>query len=244
MQIQSDTSVETGNISTMNINKIALLSSALLISSSLFADNHSNTAINSTVNTANNGSTKTAPSYGDNPNLLKVLAVKTQEKVQSTAEKVGAATERGIAKIKPTVDHTWNGTKQYTTEQAVIARDNTREGIDVAVQKVKQTKENILGSSAPSHVPIERGSLSQQAQNVQQSNNVQQTSTAPQATPQYITPAIAPTAVGQETVPVSPALNQGSPTTEAEIQRQPLPIENNATPNNVTSSNDNAGLPR
>ncbi|AMW77754.1 hypothetical protein AMD27_01835 [Acinetobacter sp. TGL-Y2] len=217
----------------MNINKIALLSSALLISTPLFAD------------TQTNSTTKTAPSYGDNPNLLKVLAVKTQEKVQSTAEKVGAATERGIAKIKPTVDNTWNGTKEYTSEQAVIMRDNTREGIDVAVQKVKKTKENILGSNAPNNVPIERGSLSQQA------NTVQQTNTAQQPTPQYITPAVAPTAVVQETPPVSPALNQDSPTTEAEIQRQSLPIQNttqNSTTQNSQSStsNDDAdeGLPR
>ena len=190
----------------MNMTKTVLLSSALLLSTPIFAE--------ATTNSAPTNATKPAPSYGDNPNLLKVLAVKTQEKVQSTAEKVGAATERGIAKIKPSIDNTWNGTKQYTTEQAVIARDNTREGIDVAVKKVKKTKENIVGTSAPNNVPIERGSLSQE-------------SAPTQAAPQYIAPA------------VNPAPVQNTATVEPEIQRQSLPTQNSAT-----SDDSDAGLPR
>lgn len=193
------------------MKKIALISSALLITTPLFAET----------------TTKAAPSYGDNPNLLKVLAVKTQEKVQSTAEKVGAATERGIAKIKPSIDNTWNGTKEYTTEQAVIARDNTREGIDVAVKKVKQTKESIVGTSSPNNVPIERGSLSQASNNEQQ------------AAPQYIAPTVVSAPVVQNTAPVNPSFNQNSSTVEPEIQRQSLPIQNS------TSNEDpDAGLPR
>ena len=199
----------------MNMTKITLLSSALLLSTSIFADTQTDSVATSTV--------KTAPSYGDNPNLLKVLAVKTQEKVQSTAEKVGAATERGIAKIKPTIDNTWNGTKEYTTEQAVIARDNTREGIDVAVKKVKQTKENIVGSSTPNNVPIERGSMSQQANTVQQPTS----------------PYIAPATV---TAPVTPVVDQNTSSVEPEIQRQSLPIQN--SPSTNSTSGDDAGLPR
>ncbi|NHC02946.1 hypothetical protein G9F31_04060 [Acinetobacter sp. 187] len=210
----------------MNMTKMALISSALLITTPLFAET----------------TTQTTPSYGDNPNLLKVLAVKTQEKVQSTAEKVGAATERGIAKIKPSIDNTWNGTKEYTTEQAVIARDNTREGIDVAVKKVKQTKENIVGSSTPNNVPIERGSLSQQTNTVQQPNNVQQATTTQQAAPQYITPAVAPEAV-------TPTLNQNTATVEPEIQRQSLPTQNSpstnsSSQNNTSNDDSDAGVPR
>lgn len=227
----------------MNINKIALLSSAMLISTPLFADTQSNSAINSTVNTANNSSTKTAPSYGDNPNLLKVLAVKTQEKVQSTAEKVGAATERGIAKIKPTVDNTWNGTKEYTSEQAVIVRDNTRQGIDTAVKKVKQTKENLVGSGG---VPIERNAMSEPApQNSQigQSNTVQYSAPIQQNTQT----AHAPAPVAASIQPAQP-IQTNTPTTDdsklnqnadTEIQRQSLPFQNN-----TNSNDDNAGLPR
>lgn len=199
----------------MNINKIALISSALLISTPLFAD------------TQTNSTTKTTPSYGDNPNLLKVLAVKTQEKVQSTAEKVGAATERGIAKIKPTVDNTWNSTKEYTTEQAVIARDNTREGIDTAVKKVKQTKENLVGSGG---VPIQRGAMSQSAP---QNNPVIQNNTVEYSAPMHqTTQPIQTNATNTD----DSNLNQNADT---EIQRQSLPIQNNAT-----SNDDNAGLPR
>ncbi|QIO09930.1 hypothetical protein [Acinetobacter lanii] len=216
----------------MNMTKMALISSALLITTPLFAET----------------TTQTTPSYGDNPNLLKVLAVKTQEKVQSTAEKVGAATERGIAKIKPTIDNTWNGTKEYTTEQAVIARDNTREGIDVAVKKVKQTKENIVGSSTPNNVPIERGSLSQQTNTVQQSNNVQQATTTQQAAPQYITPAVAPEAPTPTPTP-TPTLNQNTATVEPEIQRQSLPTQNSpstnsSSQNNTSNDDSDAGVPR
>lgn len=201
----------------MNMNKTILLSSALLITTSLFAETQT---------------TKATPSYGDNPNLIKVLAVKTQEKVQSTAEKVGAATERGIAKIKPAVDSTWNGTKDYTTEQATIARDNTRAGIDTAVKKVQQTKENIVGTSGPNNVPIERGSLSQ--------SNVQ-------PAPAYIPPQITNDATHTQPAPtyvekLEPS--QTTTTTEAEIQRQSLPIQ--STPAQAPHSIDDtdSGLPR
>lgn len=129
----------------MNITHTILLSSALLITSPLFAETQT---------------AKGAPAYGDNPNIIKVLAVKAQNSVQSTADKVGAATERGIAKIKPGLDNTWNGTKEYTTEQAVLARDNTREGIDTAVKKVKQTKANMVGESGTNTVAIEHPSQS------------------------------------------------------------------------------------
>ena len=51
---------------------------------------------------------KAPPAYGDNPNIFKVLAHKTQEKVQHTAEKVEDATETGLAKIKPKVNQAWD----------------------------------------------------------------------------------------------------------------------------------------
>lgn len=206
----------------MNMTKTALLTSALLLTSSLYAET---------------GTVQAGPDYGDNPNIFKVLALKTQASVQNTAEKVGAATERGIAKIKPSIDNTWNGTKEYTTEQAVIARDNTREGIDTAVKKVKQTKENIVGTSAPNNVPIQKGNLSQDSGTMQQSTS--QYAVPQQSTPQYIEPTVVNTApVIQNTAPTSPTLNQNTSAPEAEIQRQSLPIQNSSP------DDSDAGLPR
>lgn len=98
--------------------------------------------------------------YGDNPNIFRVLAHKTGEAVQNTAEKVGDATEKGIHKIKPSFDESIENTKKYTSEKAIIARDNTRQGIDTAVKKVEQTKDRVMGKNSY-NVPIEQGSLSQ-----------------------------------------------------------------------------------
>ena len=176
---------------------------------------------------AQNQNTTKETTYGDNPNIVRVLAGKTQSAVQNTAEKIGAATERGIAKIKPTVDNTWNGTKEYTTEQAVIARDNTRQGIDTAVKKVKETKENLVGSGG---VPIERGAMSQ---STPQNDSVSQNTSVQYNAPiQQIAPPI------QTNVPTTdnPNLN---PNSDSEIQRQSLPVQNNAN-----SDDSDAGLPR
>ena len=57
------------------------------------------------------------PTYGDNPNIFEVLAHKTSDTVVNTAEKVGDATERGVAKIKPKVNQAWdNITAKHTVE--------------------------------------------------------------------------------------------------------------------------------
>lgn len=195
---------------------------------------------------AQNQDTSKETTYGDNPNIVRVLAGKTQSAVQNTAEKIGAATERGIAKIKPTVDNTWNGTKEYTTEQAVIARDNTRQGIDTAVKKVKETKENLVGSGG---VPIERGAMSQpipqnnqiiQNNTVQYSAPIQQNIQTAQASfePAPVPASVQPAQQVSSSLPATddPNLNQNA---DAEIQRQSLPIQNN-----TTSNNDDSGLPR
>lgn len=184
--------------------------------------------------------TKTAPAYGDNPNLITVLAVKAQEKVQNTAERIGAATERGVAKIKPGVDNTWNKTKTFTNEKAELAKENTSKGIDTAVNKVKQTKDNVLGTNTGS-VPIERGSLSQ-------SSNV------PQAQTQYVTPTqvqSAPVQVNQAVpansqviqLPTNTAQNAPN-TVEPEITKQSLPIENTAPQKVATNDEISNDVPR
>lgn len=104
--------------------------------------------------------TKTPPPYGDNPNIFKVLAHKTGEKVQNTAERVGAATERGIDKIKPKVDNAWEETKTYTEEQSERAKASLQRGANKVAETANNTRDVIVGTNKGS-VPIERGSLSQ-----------------------------------------------------------------------------------
>ncbi len=187
--------------------------------------------------------------YGDNPNIFRVLAHKTGEAVQNTAEKVGTATEKGIQKIKPSLDATIENTKTYTTEQATIARDNTRQGIDTAVKKVEQTKDRITGKTSY-NIPIEQGSLSQSSTTVNPSQN--------NAVP-YTAPIIQNAPVSSQPIQQIP-LPQNNVPEEAEIQKRSLPIENNATPSpsnehNATTNNssvsstkdskdDDSGVPR
>ena len=62
----------------------------------------------STQDSPNSAKAAAHPPYGENPNIFKVFAYKTQEKVINTADKVGEVTENGIAKIKPKVDQAWD----------------------------------------------------------------------------------------------------------------------------------------
>lgn len=126
----------------MNIFKESIITAGLLIcgSTAVFAQEAQ--------------AVKKVPAYGDNPNIIRVLAVKTQEKVVDVVERIGAATERGIAKVKPNVEKTWDKTKTLTTDTAKTARDKT-------VQTVTRTKEVVLGQNNSSAIPIESGSLSQ-----------------------------------------------------------------------------------
>ena len=201
-----------------------VLTSAVLIAPSLYAQTEQ---------------TKQTPPYGDNPNIFKVLAYKTGSAIQNTAEKVGNATEKGIHKIKPKIDETVENTKTYTTEQATIARDNTREGIDKTVKKVEQTKDRILGKT-DSNVPIEQGSLSQ-------------SSTPPSSTMNNVAPVSAPTVTTETPVSAPPVQQvaqqnvQNTVTEEPEIKKQSLPIENTAIPANSNvnkPSDDETGIPR
>lgn len=126
--------------------KILSFSAALLATSSLYAE----------IST----DTKTPPPYGDNPNIFKVLAHKTGEKVQNTAERVGAAAERGVEKIKPKVDDTWQEAKTYTEEQSERAKAGLQRGADKVAETANHTRDAIVGTNKGS-VPIEFGSLSQ-----------------------------------------------------------------------------------
>lgn len=171
--------------------------------------------------------------YGDNPNIFKVLAHKTGSAIQNTAEKVGTATEKGIKKIKPQFDETIKNTKSYTTEQATIARDNTRQGIDTAVKKVEQTKDSVLGRTT-SNVPIQQGSLSQSSTPPKSTMNNTNIATA------TITVTEAP--IVMQPIPQAQQQPQNTILEEPEIKKQSLPIEN--TENKPMKSDDDAGIPR
>ena len=176
--------------------------------------------------------------YGDNPNIFRVLAHKTSEAVQNTAEKVGTATEKGIQKIKPSFDATIENTKNYTTEQATIARDNTRQGIDTAVKKVEQTKDRITGKNSY-NIPIESGSLSQSSTTVNPSQN----NTVPYTAPIVQEAPISTQPIQQIPLPQNNVQNAQE---EPEIKKQSLSIENNATPNashdrDTTTNNSSTG---
>lgn len=172
---------------------------------------------------------KTQP-YGDNPNIFRVLAHKTGTAVQNTAEKVGNATEKGIQKIKPHLDETIENTKTYTTEQATIARDNTRQGIDTAVKKVEQTKDKIMGKTS-SNIPIEQGRLSQSSTSPNSNINNAVPTTAPIATQASV--------IAQPAQPAQPtvAQDQINISEEPEIKKQSLPIENNPSTTDVSTEN-------
>ena len=177
---------------------------------------------------------KTTP-YGDNPNIFKVIAKKTGTAVQNTAEKVGEATENGIRKIKPKFDETVDNTKTYTAEQATIAKENTQKGIDTAVKKVEQTKDNVFGKTEY-NVPIEQGSLSQPK--------------IPTKTTYEVTAPAPATTVLAPLTSISPPTTVQNAQAEPDIIKQSLPIENTTTKQTENSStkvsneDDASGVPR
>lgn len=193
----------------MNKIKVLSFSIALISTTSLYAQ----------TTTEN----KTTP-YGDNPNIFKVLAHKTGDAIQNTAQKVGTATENGIRKIKPKFDETVENTKTYTAEQATTAKENTQKGIDTAVKKAEQTKDKIMGKTEY-NVPIEQRSLS----GLTTPAETPSTNTAATPAPTVITPPVA--------LASQPSTEQNTQV-EPEITKQSLPIEN-ATPAKTADSDDN-----
>ena len=177
---------------------------------------------------------KTTP-YGDNPNIFTVIAKKAGTAVQNTAEKVGEATENGIRKIKPKFDETIDNTKTYTAEQATIAKENTQKGIDTAVKKVEQTKDNVFGKTEY-NVPIEQGSLSQPK--------------IPTKTTYEVTAPAPATTVLAPLTSISPPTTVQNAQAEPDIIKQSLPIENTTTKQTENSStkasneDDASGVPR
>lgn len=97
---------------------------------------------------------KTPPSYGENPNIFEVIAHKTSDKVVNTAEKVGDATERGVAKIKPKVNQAWdNITAKHTVdvpiEQKSLSHSSNNETTPTAKPLPSRTPQAQLPVQAP-----------------------------------------------------------------------------------------------
>jgi len=98
--------------------------------------------------------------YGDNPNLLHVFAYKTQQGVINTAEKVGAAAEKGIAKVKPKVDQVWGNTKSTAATTIEKVDQTATQAAQQTGQKIQQTKD-VWRGNPQQQVPIEQQPLSQ-----------------------------------------------------------------------------------
>ena len=138
----------------MTIKTILLFSTAILVAVPSFAQ----TSL--PKNTQTQSDTKPIAPYGDNPNLLHVFAYKTQEGVLNTAEKVSEAAERGVAKVKPTVERVWNNTKTTASNTRDKVDQGAVEVAHKANQKIQDTKD-ILGGSNTQPIPIEQQPLSQ-----------------------------------------------------------------------------------
>ncbi len=199
--------------------KYTIIVSMLLTSASVFADSAT--------------PEKTPPPYGDNPNIFVVLGHKAKDAVQNTANKVGAATERGIQKIKPKVDNTLENTKTYTEEQATLAKENTIKAKDKVVQKWHDTKDNVLGVNGGT-VPIQQGELSQSSG----------TTSSPVTTvPVQNTAQVAPAnniSTAPATIQTSPAVtNQTVP----QSSNQPAPVINTSKDNPIGGSDSESDYP-
>jgi hypothetical protein len=109
--------------------------------------------------------------YGTNPNLLHVFAYKAQEGVINTAEKVGEATQKGIAKIKPGVDRAWSNTKSATSDTLQKVDQGATQAAQQTGQKIQQTKEVWRGNSQ--QAPIVQQPLSESSATPQQINTPQ-----------------------------------------------------------------------
>lgn len=120
--------------------------------------------------------------YGKNPNIFHVWAYKTQQGVINTAEKVGGAAERGIGKVKPSVDQAWDNTKDAASSTVQKVDEGAKKAAQSVNGKIQDTKE-VLGGHPSQSAPIEQRSLSE-------------SSTSPSS---------------YQSVPAAPALNQTSP---------------------------------
>ena len=157
-----------------NITTFTLCAGMVLASASLWAQDA----------TVQQPTEKPVKPYGKNPNIFHVWAYKTQEGVLNTAEKVGTAAERGIAKVKPSVGQAWDNTKDIagnTVQKADAGAQKATQSVNTKIQETKAA----LGGKPSQSAPIERRSLSE-----------------PSASPS-----------SYHTAPAAPSVNQAAPNT-------------------------------
>lgn len=136
----------------MHTKKILTLSTALILALPTLAQS-------AETPTENTSSAPIRP-YGDNPNLLHVFAYKAQQGVINGVDKVDELAEKGIAKVKPSVNRVWNNTKSTTSETVQQFDQGVQSVTQQANQKIQDTKEVITGKAVES-APIETQPLSQ-----------------------------------------------------------------------------------
>lgn len=105
-------------------------------------------------------SQKPVKPYGSNPNIFHVWAYKTQEGVLGTAKKAGGAAERGVAKVKPSVDQAWDNTKDIASNTAHKVDEGAQKAAQNANAKIQETKDAI-GGKPQQTAPIEQRPLSE-----------------------------------------------------------------------------------
>ena len=140
--------------------KAALITSAILASTPLFAQTTTTTTETAT-------STQQAAPYGDNPNIFKVLTQKAQTAVQNTAERVDHAAQKGITKVKPKVENAWEETKDFASEKSVVAIEKTQNAAVKVNKKLNETKDGLIGSPKDQPAPIVSHPLSQSSTGVE-----------------------------------------------------------------------------
>ena len=183
----------------------ALLS--LVLSSTMsFAQADSSSTVAQTAN-------KTPPAYGDNPNIFEVLAHKTSDKVVNTAEKVGDATERGVAKVKPKVNQAWeNITAKHTVD------------VPIEQKSLSQSSNNVAAPSSNQSQAQPAVTVDPKPQAEAKTVDAQTPSTT---APETSRPSTVTTPVTQKTPAMpsaTPATSTATPTQEAQPQpAKPLP---------------------
>ena len=105
-------------------------------------------------------SQKPVKPYGSKPNIFLVWAYKTQEGVLGTAKKAGGAAERGVAKVKPSVDQAWDNTKDIASNTAHKVDEGAQKAAQSANAKIQETKDAI-GGKPQQPAPIEQRPLSE-----------------------------------------------------------------------------------
>ena len=128
---------------------VLCLATALIASSSLWA-NETNTTAN--ANTATTG--KTMP-YGDNPSLGRVLLYKTGQGLQNLGNAIQGASEHSAQKMS----QSWQEAKSYSAEQSQVIQAKAEQSKAAATKKLQQTQDAIFGTT-DGNVPIERQDLS------------------------------------------------------------------------------------